>query len=242
MRPDYWAGYTHLGVFYYMHGNYPEAAKQFEQVIKLTPQNAGAYRNLGAMYYYMDQKADAIVMFKRSIEIKPDYSVYSNLATLYYYEGLYRDAATMYEKALKMQDSDYKVWGYLAGAYRQSSADTSKLYLALRKAKTLAEEQLKVNPLDPGVLTDIASYSTELGLRDSAMAIIRKVESLNPTDVNVMIPMSVVYEELGKRNNALTWIKKAIDNGYSVEELNHIPELKSLRADDRFTQIISKIK
>ncbi len=238
MKPDYWGGYNRLGVFYYLHGNYKDAAKQFEKVIKMTPMNAAAYRNLGAMYYYMDQKADAIVMFKRSLEIQPDYSVYSNLATLYYYEGLYSDAASTYEKALKLQDSDYSVWGYLAGAYRQSSADSSKIIYALRKAKALGEEQLKVNPVDPTILTNIASYCTELNLADSARSIIRKVVSLNPKDVNVMILISEVFEQLGERENALSWVRKALNNGYAVEELDHIPELKKLREDKRFKQIL----
>ena len=242
MKPDYWAGYNHLGVFYYLQGKYKEAAQQFEKMIKLTPLNAGAYRNLGAMYYYLDQKADAIVMFKHSLEIEPDYSVYSNLATLYYYEGLYNDAASMYEQALKLQDTDYSVWGYLAGALRQSSADSLKIISALRKAKLLAEEQLKINPVDPLVLTNIASYCTELNLPDSAFTIVKKVESLNTKDVNVMILVGVVYEQLGKRDQALAWIKKAIDNGYAVEELNHIPELKNLRTDSRFEKIITKLK
>ncbi len=238
MKPDYWAGYNHLGVFYYLHGDYKNAARQFEQVIKMTPLNATAYRNLGSMYYYLDQKADAVVMFKRSLEIQPDYTVYSNLATLYYYEGMYSDAASTYEKALKMQDSDYSVWGYLAGAYRQSSADSSKITLALQKAKALAEEQLKVNPVDPQVLTNIASYCTELNLADSARSIIKKVVSLDPKDVNVMILVSEVFEQLGERDNALNWVRKALKNGYAVEELDHIPELKKLRADNRFKQIL----
>ena len=240
MKPDYWAGYNYLGVFYYLQGKYKEAAQQFERMIKLTPLNAGAYRNLGAMYYYLDQKADAIVMFKRSIEIEPDYSVYSNLATLYYYEGLYKDAATMYEQALKLQDTDYSVWGYLAGALRQSSADSSRIISALRKAKLLAEEQLKINPVDPLVLTNIASYCTELNLSDSAYSIVKKVESLNPKDVNVMILVAVVYEQLGKRDQAFKWIEKSFENGYPIEELNHIPELKNLRDDNRFEKLISK--
>ncbi len=240
MKPDYWAGYNHLGVFYYLHGNYKEAASQFEQVIKITPLNAAAYRNLGAMYYYLDQKADAIVMFKRSLEIQPDYSVYSNLATLYYYEGLYSDAADSYEKALKLQASDYSVWGYLAGAYRQSSADLEKITFALRKAKSLAEEQLKVNPVDPQVLTNIASYCTELNLDDSAKTIISKVVSLNPKDTNVMILISEVFEQLGDREKALNWVKKALNSGYAIEELDHIPELKKLRDDSRYKQILTK--
>ncbi len=241
MKPDYWGGYNRLGVYYYLHGNYKEAAGQFEQVIKMTPLNAAAYRNLGAMYYYLDQKADAIVMFKRSLKLQPDYSVYSNLATLYYYERLYSEAAATYEKALKLQDSDYSVWGYLAGAYRQSSADPSKITFALRKAKSLAEEQLKVNPIDPQVLTNIASYCTELNLADSAKSIIDKVVSLNPKDVNVMILISEVFEQLGDRENALNWVKRALNNGYAVEELDHIPELEKLRSDSRFKQIFLTI-
>jgi serine/threonine protein kinase/Tfp pilus assembly protein PilF len=242
MRPDYWAGYTHLGIFYYLQGRYKEAAGQFEKVIKLTPQNASAYRNLGAMYYYMDQKADAIVMFKRSIEIEPDYSVYSNLGTLYYYEGLYSDAVSMYEKALKMQDTDYIVWGYLASAYSHSSADSSKIIFAVRKAKKLAENHLKINPVDPLTLINVASYCAELNLPDSALTITKKVESLNPKDVNVMILIGVVYEQLGKRNQAMVWVRKSIENGYPVEELNHIPELKSLRSDERYKKLVATIK
>ncbi len=242
MRSDYWAGYAHLGIFYFLHGKYKEAADQFEEVVKLTPLNAAAYRNLGAMYYYLDQKADAIVMFKHSLEIEPDYSTYSNLATLYYYEGLYSDAASMYEKALKIQNTDYSVWGYLAGAYRQSSADSSKIIFALRKAKSLAENQLKVNPNDPQVLINIASYCTELNLKDSAKTIVNKVIALNPKDVNVMIIIGEVYEQLGNRDKAVAWVKKAIDNGYSIDELEHIPELKKLRSDDRIKKIINKQK
>jgi serine/threonine protein kinase/Tfp pilus assembly protein PilF len=242
LRPDYWLGYTHLGIFYYLQGKYKEAAQQFEEVIKLTPQNAGAYRNLGAMYYYLDQKADAIVMFKRSLEIEPDYSTYSNLATLYYYEGLYNDAASMYEKALKMQDTDYSVWGYLAGAYRQSLSDSSKINFALRKAKSIAEKQLKVNPVDPLTLINIASYCTELNLPDSAYTLVKKVETLHPSDVNVMILIGEVYEQLGKRDQALLWIKKSIENGYSTDELQHIPEFKKLREDEHFKKLIATNK
>jgi hypothetical protein len=55
-----------------------------------------------------------------------------------------------------------------------------------------------------------------------------------------MVLIGEVYEQLNKRDKAFTWIKKAIDNGYSVEELNHIPELKNLRADSRFKNIITK--
>ena len=242
MKPDYWAGYAHLGVFYYLHGNYKQAAGQFEQVIKLTPLNAGAYRNLGAMYYYMNQKADAIVMFKRSLEIEPDYTVYSNLATLYYYEGLYADAASTYEKALKMQNTDYSVWGYLGAAYRQSHADSSNIILAFRKAKELAERQLKINPVDPKLLVDIASYCSELELKDSARTILKQIELLNPKDVNVMVLCGETYEQLGNRDRAISWIRKAIINGYSIEELNHIPELENLREDDRYKKIISQHK
>ena len=81
-----------------------------------------------------------------------------------------------------------------------------------------------------------------MNLPDSAIALVKKVESLHPSDVNVMILIGEVYEQLGKRVQAISWVKKSIDNGYPVEELDHIPELKKLREDEHFKKLIATNK
>jgi serine/threonine-protein kinase len=46
------------------------------------------------------------------------------------------------------------------------------------------------------------------------------------------------YENLGMRDDALLWIGKAIENGYSLSEIENQPELKQLLADERYQQLL----
>jgi hypothetical protein len=44
----------------------------------------------------------------------------------------------------------------------------------------------------------------------------------------------LVYEIIGNRNQALEAIDKAVKYGYSVEDVQHEPELGALRSDSRY--------
>ena len=242
MKPDFWAGYNSLGAFYLQHGRYEEAIPQFRHVIELTPQNTRGYQNLGSAYYYLDRRTEAIEMYKRVLEIESKYSVYSNLATIYYYEGQYKDAARMYEKALELRDGDYKVWGYLATAYGRIPDESHKASAANQRALTLAEERLKINPSDPGLLVRMAAYNRELGKRDKAMSLLQQVVDLKPKAISVLFRIGSNYERLGERELALKWIETALKKGYSLEELERNPGLTELRSDERFPKILLNLK
>ena len=179
-------------------------------------------------------------MFKRSLEIEPDYSVYSNLATLYFYEKLYRESASMYEKALELQDTDYEVWGYLASAYRYGGIESAKMIEAFKKAKSLAEKQLDVNPLDQFVLSSIAGCYEGLSKPDSALTILKEVEAMKPKEVEIMFRLGDIYEQLGNRDKALYWLGNAVQNGYPLKELERMPGLEDLRTDKRYLDKFAK--
>jgi len=242
MKPDYWGGYNDLGVFYFRHGRYEDAVPQFHHVIELTPLNAKGYRNLGSMYFYLERWKDAIKMFNRALEFRPDYSIYSNLGTLYFYEKQYASAARMYEKALELQDSDFKVWGYLAMAYRLIPTERNKASAAYLRAITLAKEKSKINPYDQAVLSSLVEYYQGLGEKDKALSLLHQLELLNPREVHILFSIGKNYEQLGKRELALIWIEKALKNGYSLKEMDHSPGLTDLRADKRFQKIIQNYR
>lgn len=241
LKPDYWAGYNDLGIFYYRHGRYEDAIKQFQQVIELIPLNTRGYRNLGGIYFYLRRMKEAIQMFKRSLEIEPNYPAYSNLATAYYYKGQYEDAARMYEKALELNDQDHIVWGNLASAYYWTPGEREKAHETYQRAAELAEEIRKVNPRDPEVLTDLAGYYSMTGDSGKAMSLLRQVVDMRPEDLKVMFHIGSSYEKLGKRELALEWIGKALENGYSLAEIERSPSLKELRADARFQLLLQRI-
>lgn len=243
LKPDYWGGYNDLGVFLYRHGRYEDAIQQFKQVVALTPQNAGGYRNLGAMYFYIEKQDEAIRMFKKALEIQPDYSIYSNLATMYFYEGNYNDAAQMYEKALGMQDTDFKVWGYLGTSCRLSSPPNQELALkAFARAESLARERLMINPKDADILSRMATYFIESGQIDSTLVYLNRTVELNPKEINIWFRIGATYEQIGRRDSAIRWIEKAVGNGYSIDEINRNPVLTGLRKDTRYAELEKRYK
>ena len=236
-KPGYWAGYAELGVFYSRNGRFEEAAQQFEIVTELTPNNASAYRNLGAVYYYLNRPDDAIEAFNRSVEIEPNYGVYSNMGTMYFFDGKYNQAAEMYSKALELNDSDYQVWSNLASAYEYSEPpQPDKSREAILKAKELAEKQLEVNPRDPGLIVNLATYHIDLENEDRSKQLVNRVIQMQPNDVSIQVQIGTILEYLGDREKALHWISKAIENGYPVEEINKSPDPKisMLREDPAY--------
>src|SRR6056297_1849789 len=240
MKPDYWAGYAELGVFYYSNGRFEDAAQQFEIVTDLTPNNAGAYRNLGGIYYYLGRQEEAMDAFQKSLSIEPNYGAYSNLATMYFYDKEYSKAAEMYQEALALNDSDYSVWSFLSSAYKQSSPPKMEEFMhATRRAKEMAEKQLEVNPRNPAVLADLASFELGLGDSESAERTLKRASDMQPVDVNLQVRIGMLYENIGNRDDALNWIEKAIENGFPAGQLleNSDPELSQLWEDERFLEL-----
>ena len=243
MKPDYWAGYAELGVFYYSNGRFEDAARQFEIVTDLTPNNAGAYRNLGGIYYYLGRQEEAMDAFQKSLSIEPNYGAYSNLATMYFYDKEYSKAAEMYQEALALNDSDYSVWSFLSSAYKQSSPPKMEEFMhATRKAKEMAEKQLEVNPRNPAVLADLASFELGLGDSESAERTLKRASDMQPVDVNLQVRIGMLYENIGNRDDALNWIEKAIENGFPAGQLleNSDPELSQLWEDERFLELVNE--
>ena len=238
LRPGYWAGYNKLGVFYYHQGRYDEAITQFEQVVELTPDNVRGYTNLGALYFVQESWEDAREMFERSLNIEPNYRAYSNLGTLYFFEGRYADASRMLEKAIQLQDNDYRLRGYLAAVYHWTPGKFEKAQDMFRHAAQMAEEQRKVNPRDPTLLSDLAGYHGMLGKSSEARRLLEEALALAPDDVEIIGGAGKIYEQLGDREQALQWIEKALNLGYSPTELEHSPGMRELRADARFQEIL----
>ncbi|MFZ0390363.1 MAG: protein kinase [Calditrichia bacterium] len=241
LKPDYWAGYNELGAFYYRQGRYEEAINQFRQVVALTPDNYRGYNNLGAIYYLMKRWENAREMFEKSLALNKSYSVTANLGTLYYIEGKFADAAKMYEDALKLNKNDYMVWGNLGAAYHRTELYKENAPATYRKAITLAEERLQVNPTDYEVLSHLAGYYSMLGNRDQTLTYIKMANKASPQNILVMYRTGAAYEQLGDRKEAIHWLCEAIKKGYSREEIENQPELQELISDPRYREALNKM-
>ena len=240
LKPDYWAGYNDLGVFYFQHGRYDDAITQFKQVIMLTPDNYRGYNNLGGIYYLLNQWQDAQQMFEHSFTLKKSYAVSSNLGTLYFIQGKYTEAARTYEKGIELNPNEYVIWGNLASAYYWAPGERNKAEKTYQKAITLSKERLEINPNDPDLIATMAGYYSMIDEDSESLKLIEQALKMAPENVQVMYRAATVYEQIGSRDKALFWIDKALENGYSIAEIEHQPDLGQLYKDERFQKLIQK--
>jgi tetratricopeptide (TPR) repeat protein/TolB-like protein len=214
VRPQYWRVYSFLGGFYIAQAEYDKAAAMFRRSTELDPDSYLAFNNLGGALLYAGKDDEAAQAFEKSTEIRPTRDAYSNLAVAQFRLHRFQESVRNLKQALKIDDSDYQKWGNIGDAYYYGG-DTASAMESYRKAISLAEPELKVNPRDPGMLGDLASYYSMLGNRKQALSYLDRSLQLGQGDKELLFNAAVVYNQLHETGPALEWLEKALAAGYS---------------------------
>ncbi len=85
--------------------DYAGAEKMYHKALEAEPNNAGTYCNLGGAYYNMQRIDEALVAFRKSIELDPRYAqglAYMNLAVVLSGRGRQGEAEQVYQDLLKV--------------------------------------------------------------------------------------------------------------------------------------------
>jgi serine/threonine protein kinase/tetratricopeptide (TPR) repeat protein len=238
LRPGFVNGYQRLALFYTRRGRSEEAIEQLQKVVELIPEEVKAYSDLGSLYFRVGREDEAVDMWRHSLAIEPNYAAYSNLGVVMQRSENFEAAAAMYDSALRLDASNFKVWGNLAFAYEEIPERTEEAEAAFRKAVTLAEERRKVNPRNLDVLLYLTEYYSEMEQRDSVRSLARQALELAPDNPKVLVRTAGVYEHLGQRDNALELLEKAVRLGYSTSEIEHLSEFRTMQNDPRFQSLL----
>jgi tetratricopeptide (TPR) repeat protein len=214
MRPQYWRVYSFLGGFYIAQAEYEKAVVMFRRSTELDPDSYVALNNLGAAFLYAGKDDEAAQAFEKSIAIRPTRDAYNNVAVAQFHLHRFKNSVLNFKEALKLDDSDYQTWGNMGDA-SYYGGDTPSAMESYRKAIPLAEQRLKVNPRDAGVLGDLASYYSMLGDRKQALSYLDRSLQLGPGDKDLLLNAAVVYNQLRETGTALEWLRKALAAGYS---------------------------
>jgi tetratricopeptide (TPR) repeat protein len=214
LRPQYWRVYNMLGGYYIERAEYEKAAAMYRSATERDPDNYLAFNNLGAALLYAGKDADAVQALQKSIAIRPGKDAYNNMAVALFRLHQFQDSVRDYKEALTFDDSDYQTWGNLGDSYYYGG-DTSSAKKAYRKAVTMAEQRLKVDPRDPNILGDLASYYSSLGDRKHALSYLDRSLQLGRVDKELLLNAAVVYNQLHETGPALEWLSEALAAGYS---------------------------
>ncbi len=214
VRPQYWRVYSFLGTFYIAQADYEKAADMFRRATELDPESYLALNNLGAALLYAGKDDEAAQAFEKSLALRPNRDAYNNIAVAQFRLHRFQNAILNFKEALKIDDTDYQTWGNMGDA-AYYGGDTTSAMEYYRKAISLAEPQLKINPRDAGVLGDLASYYSMLGDRKQALSYLDRSLQLGPGDKDLLLNAAVVYNQLHETGTALEWLSKALAAGYS---------------------------
>jgi len=103
---SYVDAYTNLGKVYTDTEEYAQAAEAYEKVLALSPpddQLPRIHLNLGVSYMGLDRVDDAIRVWKRAVELSPDYmDAYMNLGTAYQSKNMPDSTRAVWERALEV--------------------------------------------------------------------------------------------------------------------------------------------
>jgi tetratricopeptide (TPR) repeat protein/TolB-like protein len=213
-RPQYWRVYSFLGGFYIAQAEYEKAIVMFRRSTELDPDSYVALNSLGAAFLYAGKDDEAAQAFEKSIALRPTRDAYNNVAVAQFHLHRFKNSVLNFKEALKLDDSDYQTWGNMGDACYYGG-DTPAAMEYYRKAIPLAEQRLKVNPRDAGVLGDLASYYSMLGDRKQALSYLDRSLQLGPGDKDLLLNAAVVYNQLRETGTALEWLSKALAAGYS---------------------------
>ena len=227
-----------LAKFYYRAGEFARAVEYYEKALELAPQNTWFLGGLAASHDAAGNQAEAMEILERSVELKPDYHSLTNLGTFYFYDTRFADAAEMYERALEMNpEAWYTVWGSLAESYYWIPGRRDTAMALLEHTARLAERELKDNPGEASIVTDLASYYAELGRAEEARELIETGKTLGIADPAIEFRIAEVYECLGERPLAIEWVARAVTNGLPPEYVVKSPRFRAMVADERFREI-----
>jgi len=239
LRPQYWAGYNWLGAFYYRQTRYNDAVGMFQRVVKLAPENFQGYANLGAMYSLQGKYSDSIRVLKRSLEVRPTLEAYSNLGAALFNLRRFAEAADMFQQALKLDDyRDSLTWGNLGDALYWAPGRRKEAAAAYRKAISISDAKLQINPRDATGLAFRSTYHAMVGDKAEALSDVQRALQLVPKDAEVNFRAALVYNQLGNTEACLSSLETAVASGYPASAIRDTADFDHLRDNPRLRALL----
>jgi tetratricopeptide (TPR) repeat protein len=235
-----WLNFNFLGAAYISGGQYDKALAAFQQVAKLEPDIATGYANMGTVYLEQDKWTDCIAEYQKAISINPQNPLYySNRGVAYFRLGRYPESITDFAKAVQLRPNDANLLVNLADAYR-ASGQTAKAASAYDETIKLAAKSLLVNPQDSDTLGTQALAYAKIGNQTTALQLIQRARQIKNDDTLLMFREATIYALAGNTAGAISSLRQALQNNYSIGEINSDPELANLRKTPEFTQLLQE--
>jgi len=212
-----------------------EAEREFLRAIELDPHYAHARNWYSHFLMAMGRIEESLTQSELALKLDPlDESINQYLGWHYIHARQFDRAITQLEKTLADNPDFYLARVTLGRAYVQRRE--------FRKAVSELDKAIQANRL-PVVLGFLGHAYGMAGQRGEAERILEELQELSEQTYVPPYSIALVNTSLGRKDEAFEWLDKAF--AAANEWLNWLkldPALDSLRSDERFKQLLIKLK
>ena len=242
LAPSDWRWHANIADLYSTTGRMDQALAEDQKSVDLSPDNAFAYNNFGLDLLAAGKLDEARSNLQKAVEILPDFNRYTNLGLVEFRLHDYAAASDALRKALALNAKNYRAWQTLGATLRRQGADPAAMREAYEKAIALGDEQLKVKPKTPAVLSDLGIMHAVLGDAEKGISMARQAVAFEPDSAMYQYRVGLVYEIAHRRAEAIDWIGQALRHGFPRKFLDDDPEMSALRTDKKFLAMIASLR
>ncbi|MEK6304533.1 MAG: winged helix-turn-helix domain-containing protein [Acidobacteriota bacterium] len=216
--------------------DWPGAERELSRAIELNPAD-GEPHNLYAYYYQATGQLDkAVSEIRRAQELAPlSLPINLDVASALYYQGNYEEAIKVYRKGEEMDPQFTPPPLFLLAQIYEQKGEYDQAVAECKKAFSIFGR-------DPGILSVLGYVYAVTGKRREAQTILNEIEDLWKRRYFSPIDVALVHTGLGDKDGAFAWLTKAYEaRDPQLIWVNVDPELKSLRTDPRFTDLLHRM-
>lgn len=226
--------YNNLGNTMFIQGKINEAARQYQEALKLEPENPSAHKNLGMVMLRKKNYEQAIAHFKTSLAQKPEDKNTEQLLM----SALIMDAEVK-TKTAKLRNS--LLTGIMDSALHRKLGDIYKSTGQYDKALAHFSLALVVEPESELLLQKIAEIYIYRQNYENALMTLARLTGLNPQRAVYYYNMACIEAIRNNTKQSVAFLETAIQKGYGdFEKIRTDPDLDRLRGTPGYQQLIKK--
>jgi tetratricopeptide (TPR) repeat protein len=174
------------GDYFFEKGNYARSVAYLREEVKKDPQNYVKWRHLGSAYGQAEDYPNAIVCYKKTLEINPvDLKAAYDLSLMLDFKGDFKEAQEAAESGLSHDPDNAE----LHASYGSILADQGKDSEAMKEY----DRALELRPNDEITRFNKGGLHFKLKEMDKAEAEYRKVLKMNPGDLEAAENLASIY-------------------------------------------------
>ncbi len=236
IAPDLGEAHTDLAAVLWLHDwQWPEAQKEFQRSLELSPCYPTANHYYAECLMTMGRHAEALARMKKSLELDPLSLIINDaIGWAYYHARQYDDAVAQLLRTVEL-DPNYPMTYWLLGLlYRK----TARYDLAI----SAGEKGVNLSGGSPLMRAALAQTFATAGAAQEAIQILDDLQKLAKERYVAPHFFAGIYAGLGEHDRALEYLEKSYaEHCHWLIYLHIDPSLDDLRNDSRFQDLLLRV-